>query len=135
MFERKEILTGKYGEDSKLIYDLASQGGEILSLRYDLTVPFARYCAANGVSNIKRYHIAKVYRRDKPVMAKGRFREFFQCDYDIAGTYPPMVADAEALKVMSDILSKVGIGAFKIKLSHRKLLDAVMTGTCKSRLY
>ena len=66
VFELKETLTGKYGEDSKLIYDLEDQGGELLALRYDLTVPFARYCAANNVSNIKRYHIAKVYRRDQP---------------------------------------------------------------------
>lgn len=73
------MLTGKYGEDSKLIYDLADQGGEILSLRYDLTVPFARYLAMNKISTIKRYHIAKVYRRDNPAMTKGRYREFFQC--------------------------------------------------------
>ena len=88
------MLTGKYGEDSKLIYDLADQGGEILALRcfsipgiihemqiciffssrYDLTVPFARYCAMNKVSNIKRYHIAKVYRRDNPSIQRGRLR-------------------------------------------------------------
>ena len=55
VFELKEVLTGKYGEDSKLIYDLADQGGEILALRYDLTVPFARYCAMNKITNIKRY--------------------------------------------------------------------------------
>ena len=55
IFELKEVLTGKYGEDSKLIYDLADQGGEILALRYDLTVPFARYCAMNKITNIKRY--------------------------------------------------------------------------------
>lgn len=62
VFELKEILSGKYGEDSKLIYDLADQGGEITSLRYDLTVPFARYLAMNPqVQNIKRYHIAKVW--------------------------------------------------------------------------
>jgi histidyl-tRNA synthetase len=60
----KETLTGKYGEDSKLIYDLENQGGEILSLRYDLTVPFARYMAVKNISNIKRYQISKVYRRD-----------------------------------------------------------------------
>ena len=153
---------GKYGEDSKLIYDLADQGGEILSLRYDLTVPFARYVALHGITNIKRYHIAKVgcawgavgggmggggwrwrghggtitstsikriapspattagvpagppthpptattplptpqvYRRDQPQMARGRFREFFQCDFDIAGVHPAMAPDAEVLKV------------------------------------
>lgn len=72
-------MTGKYGEDSKLIYDLKDQGGEILSLRYDLTVPLARYLAMNKISNIKRYHIAKVYRRDNPAMTRGRYREFYQC--------------------------------------------------------
>lgn len=79
IFELKEVLTGKYGEDSKLIYDLKDQGGEILSLRYDLTVPFARFLAMNKISNIKRYHIAKVYRRDNPAMSRGRYREFYQC--------------------------------------------------------
>lgn len=79
VFELKEILTGKYGDDSKLIYDLKDQGGEILSLRYDLTVPFARYVAMNKISVIKRYQIAKVYRRDNPAIAKGRYREFYQC--------------------------------------------------------
>lgn len=75
----KEILTEKYGEDSKLIFDLEDQGGESCSLRYDLTVPFARYCASNRVKQIKRYQIGRVYRRDNPVMTKGRFREFYQC--------------------------------------------------------
>lgn len=74
VFELRETLMGKYGEDSKLIYDLADQGGEILSLRYDLTVPFARYVAVNNIGNIKRYHIGKVYRRDQPQMNRGRFR-------------------------------------------------------------
>jgi len=49
----------------------------MLSLRYDLTVPFARYLALNNIQNIKRFHIAKVYRRDQPQMTKGRFREFY----------------------------------------------------------
>ena len=69
--------------------------------RYDLTVPFARYVAQNAITNIKRYHIAKVYRRDQPQMTRGRFREFYQCDIDIAGVYPTMVPDAEVLKVGS----------------------------------
>ena len=98
VFELKEVLTGKYGEDSKLIYDLADQGGELLSLRYDLTVPFARFLAMNSVGNIKRYHIAKVYRRDQPQLNRGRYREFYQCDFDIAGSYSPMVPDAEVRK-------------------------------------
>lgn len=65
----RQTLTGKYGEDSKLIYDLADQGGELLALRYDLTVPFARYLAVNAVGNIKRFHIGKVY----PVFVSSSF--------------------------------------------------------------
>ena len=126
VFELRETLTGKYGEDSKLIYDLADQGGEILSLRYDLTVPFARYVACNNVVNIKRYHIGKVYRRDQPQMNRGRFREFFQCDFDIAGSYSSMVADSEVLKVLVEILSDLRLGEFEVKLNHRKLLDAML---------
>lgn len=80
VFELKELLSGKYGEDSKLIYDLEDQGGELCSLRYDLTVPFARFLAMNrDYANFKRYHIGKVYRRDQPSVNKGRMREFYQC--------------------------------------------------------
>ena len=71
------------------------------------------------LKQLKRYHIAKVYRRDQPAMTKGRFREFFQCDFDIAGTYESMVPDAECLKVMNDILSSLDIGEFTIKVSLR----------------
>lgn len=125
VFELREILTGKYGEDSKLIYNLEDQGGELTSLRYDLTVPFARFAASNGISNIKRYHIAKVYRRDQPAMTKGRMREFYQCDFDIAGVYDPMVPDAECLSIYCEGLTSLGIRDFKIKLNHRKILDGI----------
>ncbi|XP_065082399.1 histidine--tRNA ligase, cytoplasmic-like isoform X1 [Ochlerotatus camptorhynchus] len=125
VFELKEVLTGKYGEDSKLIYDLKDQGGEILALRYDLTVPFARFVGMGNVFNIRRYHIAKVYRRDNPSMTKGRYREFYQCDFDIAGTYDPMLPDAECVKVVVEILTELEVGEFVIKLNHRKLLDGM----------
>ncbi|OQN99405.1 Histidine--tRNA ligase, mitochondrial [Cryoendolithus antarcticus] len=127
VFELKEILSGKYGEDSKLIYDLADQGGELCSLRYDLTVPFARWLAMNSsVQNIKRYHIAKVYRRDQPAMTKGRMREFYQCDFDIAGTYDPMLPDAEILRITCEIFHELGWdGKFTIKINHRKILDGI----------
>ncbi|KAG1467357.1 hypothetical protein G6F56_004460 [Rhizopus delemar] len=127
VFELSQILSGKYGEDSKLIYDLADQGGEKCSLRYDLTVPFARYLAMQGkkeAQQIKRYQIAKVYRRDQPVMTKGRLREFFQCDFDIAGNYDPMIPDAEVLKILSDALDEIKV-PFYIKLNHRQLLDGL----------
>merc|ERR1712212_409465 len=125
VFELKEVLTGKYGEDSKLIYDLADQGGEILALRYDLTVPFARYCAMNKISNIKRYHMAKVYRRDNPSILRGRLREFYQCDFDIAGEYDAMIPDAECVKIVNEILTAVDVGKFVIKVNHRKILDGI----------
>jgi histidyl-tRNA synthetase len=126
VFELRETLTGKYGEDSKLIYDLADQGGEALSLRYDLTVPFARYCAVTGTTAIRRYHVGKVYRRDQPAMNRGRFREFFQCDFDVAGAYSAMAPDAEVLKVLTEILDDLKLGDYVIKLNHRGLLDACL---------
>ncbi|KAK5134364.1 Cytoplasmic and mitochondrial histidine tRNA synthetase [Meristemomyces frigidus] len=127
VFELKEILSGKYGEDSKLIYDLADQGGEICSLRYDLTVPFARWLAMNSsIQSIKRYHIAKVYRRDQPAMTKGRMREFYQCDFDIAGVYDPMLPDAEIIRITCEIFQALGWeGKFTIKMNHRKILDGI----------
>jgi histidyl-tRNA synthetase len=127
VFELKEILSGKYGEDSKLIYDLQDQGGELCSLRYDLTVPFARWLAMNPtIQSIKRYHLAKVYRRDQPAMTKGRMREFYQCDFDIAGTYDPMLPDAEILKITSEVFDSLGWeGKYTIKVNHRKLLDGI----------
>ncbi|XP_068702840.1 histidine--tRNA ligase, cytoplasmic-like isoform X1 [Montipora foliosa] len=125
VFEMKETLTGKYGEDSKLIYDLADQGGELLSLRYDLTVPFARHVAMNKVDKIKRYHIAKVYRRDNPAMTRGRYREFYQCDVDIAGQFDPMIPDAECVKIVSEILTDLKLGDFTVKVNHRQLLDGM----------
>lgn len=126
VFELKDTLTGKYGEDSKLIYDLADQGGELLALRYDLTVPFARFLALNSVGNIKRFHIGKVYRRDQPALSRGRYREFYQCDFDIAGNYARMVPDSESVCVVCEILDALPIGDFGIKLNHRCLLDAIL---------
>ncbi|AEO70298.1 11c14b2b-8afa-4b01-9e6a-905861fb1820 [Thermothielavioides terrestris] len=127
VFELKEILAGKYGEDSKLIYDLADQGGELCSLRYDLTVPFARYLAMNkDITQIKRYHIAKVYRRDQPAVKKGRMREFYQCDFDIAGVYDPMIPDAEIIRIINEVFEGLGWhGKYTIKLNSRKILDGL----------
>ncbi|KAL5067617.1 hypothetical protein RYX36_018504 [Vicia faba] len=124
VFELRETLMGKYGEDSKLIYDLADQGGELCSLRYDLTVPFARFVAMNGLTSLKRYQIAKVYRRDNP--SKGRYREFYQCDFDIAGPAEKMAPDFEVVRILTELLDELNIGDFEVKLNHRKLLDGMM---------
>ncbi|XP_039108668.1 histidine--tRNA ligase, mitochondrial [Hyaena hyaena] len=124
-FELKEVLTEKYGENSGLIYDLKDQGGELLSLRYDLTVPFARYLAMNKVKKMKRYHVGKVWRRESPTIVQGRYREFCQCDFDIAGHFDPMIPDAECLKIMCEILSGLQLGDFIIKVSDRRILDGL----------
>ena len=128
VFELKDVLAGNYGEDSKLIYDLQDQGGELCSLRYDLTVPFARWLAMNtDIKNVKRYAIAKVYRRDQPAMGKGRMREFYQCDFDVAGqSGDPMVADAEVLRIVSEVFENLGWrGRYTVKINHRKILDGL----------
>jgi len=126
VFERKEILSGKYGEDSKLIYDLQDQGGELLALRYDLTVPFARWLAMTGKQQVKRYHIAKVYRRDQPAINLGRFREFYQCDFDVAGVYDPMIPDSEIIRIIVEVFRAFDQD-ITIKINHRKILDGMFT--------
>lgn len=69
-------------------------------------------------------------------MSKGRFREFYQCDFDIAGVYSPMIPDAEVLKVVSEILTKLNIGGYLIKINHRKFLDAMIDlSGCEKRKF
>lgn len=124
-FELRELLCNKYGDESRLIFDLADQGGDICSLRYDLTVSFARFLAKHRVQRLKRFQIGKVFRRDQPSVSKGRLREFVQCDLDIAGAYMEMVADAEAICIMSECLDRVG-HRYQIRISSRKILNALM---------
>eukprot|EP00466_Bigelowiella_natans_P008403 jgi/Bigna1/84033/fgenesh1_pg.121_\ len=126
VFELRETLLNKYGEDSKLIYNLeVDQGGELLSLRYDLTVPLARYAVTHNVERMKRLQIGKVYRRDNPTFIKGRFREFYQCDFDIIGTgYSHLSPDAEVIRAMSEVLGALGLN-FTVKVNHRALLQAL----------
>jgi len=80
----------------------------------------------NSITQVKRYHIAKVYRRDQPAIARGRFREFHQCDFDIAGVYDPMIPDAEILCVINEIFAALKLN-ITIKLNHRKILDGMFT--------
>ncbi|EUD69474.1 histidyl-tRNA synthetase [Plasmodium inui San Antonio 1] len=128
IFELKETLTDKYGEDSKLIFDLKDQGGESLSLRYDLTVPLYRFVNTNNLNSLKRFHIGKVYRRDEPSMNRGRFREFYQCDFDIVGKYDIVRTDFHILFIFWDILNnlKKVIGNFNCKINHRKILEYML---------
>lgn len=73
---------------------------------------------------ISRYQIAKVYRRDQPVISRGRYREFYQCDFDIAGDYEPMIPDAEILLIIVEAFEALGMD-ITVKLNHRKILDGI----------
>src|SRR5438270_11163862 len=123
--ERMEVLTGKgAGSDEVLrqIYSVTNKGGEPgeLALRFDLTVPLARFVARhiNELGRpVKRYAIGSVFRGERP--AKGRFREFVQCDFDAVGTESPL-ADAEIAHVIYSALKAIGIPAFTITLNNRK---------------
>ena len=79
----------------------------------------------DNVASVKRYHLAKVYRRDQPAVQKGRMREFFQCDFDIAGDYDVMIPDSEIIKIIDEVFSELNIGDFTIKINHRKILDGL----------
>ncbi len=129
--ERMEVLTGKgAGSDEVLrqIYSVTNKGGEPgeLALRFDLTVPFARFVAKH-IGELgkpfKRYAIGSVFRGERP--AKGRFREFVQCDFDTVGTESPL-ADAETAQVIHDALTAIGVPAFTITLNNRKILDGML---------
>ncbi|KAI9170738.1 LOW QUALITY PROTEIN: Histidine--tRNA ligase [Paramyrothecium foliicola] len=126
VFELRSVLSEKYGEDQKLIYNLEDQGGELCALRYDLTVPFARWLAMHSYQQVKRYQIAKVYRRDQPAISRGRFREFYQCDFDIAGTYDPMIPDSEIIRVIFEVFRALDLEVI-VKVNHRRILDGLFT--------
>jgi histidyl-tRNA synthetase len=123
--EYLDVLTGKAGENEKLMYRFEDAGGREVGLRYDLTVPLARVVAMHQndlVLPFKRYHIAPVWRAENP--QRGRFREFWQCDADIAGSASPL-ADAEVIAIMAEALEAVGIPEFTIRISHRRLLESL----------
>lgn len=123
--EYLDVLTGKAGENEKLMYRFEDAGGREVGLRYDLTVPLARVVAMHQnelVLPFKRYHIAPVWRAENP--QRGRFREFWQCDADIAGSASPL-ADAEVIAIMAETLEAIGIPEFTIRISHRRLLESL----------
>jgi histidyl-tRNA synthetase len=132
-FERLDVLLGKYGDEGdKLIFKILRRGqheasGEAdLALRYDHTVPLARVAAAYGSqlpSPYKRYALGPVWRADRP--AKGRYREFVQCDLDTLGSVS-VLADAEALCAQHDALAELGLGEFTIELNSRRVLAGLL---------
>ena len=141
--ENLTTLLGKYGEEGdQLLFRLLHRGDKLsralekespeagdlaeLGLRYDLTVPLARVVAQYGNSLprfFKRYQIQPVWRADRP--AKGRFREFYQCDVDLTGT-TSLLAEAEVMNAVSDALLDLGFTNFTIALNHRVLLRTMI---------
>lgn len=121
-----ETILGKYGEEGdRLTYTWKDAGDRDVALPYDLTVPFARYAAANWRElpmPFKRYQIQRVWRAEKP--QKGRLREFYQCDIDVIGTRS-LLAEAEIARVIVEVFTELGITDFKIKLNSRRLINAV----------
>ena len=141
--ENSEVLNGKYGEEGdRLIYRILDSGDFLKNidnkknissnnlksqiskkgLRYDLTVPFARYVSMNRnkiTMPFKRYQIQPVWRADRP--QKGRFREFYQCDVDYIGT-KSIVCESEIISLVYSIFNKLKFNDFKIKLNNRKIL-------------
>ena len=142
--ENLETLMGKYGEEgNQLIFKILERGEKIqkklaegaiksenelsdLALRYDLTVPLARV-VANYKDKLpkffKRYQIQPVWRADRP--ARGRFREFYQCDVDAIGS-SSMVVEAELISAVCEILERLGFDDFVVKINHRKLLTQIV---------
>lgn len=134
--EYEEILLSKSGgETEKQIYAFTDNGGRRIALRFDLTVPFARFVAEHVHKEIelpfKRYHISKVWRGEKS--QAGRYREFYQCDIDEVGSVSPS-SDAEILNAIATALLKIGISNFKIHFSHRALLNKLIESLGKNEL-
>ena len=131
--ENIETLTGKYGEEgNQLIFKILKRGvhegtGEAdLALRYDLTVPLARVVAEYRdklPKFFKRYQIQPVWRADRP--ARGRYREFYQCDVDVLGSRS-MIVEAEICAAASEVLVKLGFTDFCMRLNHRKALTGIL---------
>lgn len=124
VLESSEVLLAKAGgETEKQIYNF-KKGDSDLCMRFDLTVPLAKYVAANFDSlnfPFARYQIGKVYRGEKP--QKGRFREFYQCDIDVIGKNSlSLYYDAEIPSIMYRIFKELDIGEFTIFVSNRKIL-------------
>jgi len=125
--EYLEILTGKGGEETdKQLYKFEDHGGRAVGLRFDLTVPFARFAAqhiAELGTPFKRYHIAAVWRGENT--QRGRYREFMQCDFDTIGVRSS-AADIETALVIHDLLRAIGFDDFTVRVNNRLVLAGLL---------
>ena len=125
--EHLEILTGKGSDETdKQLYRFEDHGGRSVGMRFDLTVPLARF-AAQHIQDLgtpfKRYHIATVWRGENT--QRGRFREFMQCDFDTIGTTSTS-ADIEMVLVVNDLLEAIGFKSFSIRANNRLVLTGLL---------
>ena len=125
--ELLEVLTGKGSEETdRQMYHFIDNGGRAVGMRFDLTVPLARFAAQHiqelGIP-FKRYHIAPVWRGETP--QAGRFREFVQCDFDTIGT-TGVVADIETALVIHELMHEVGVHRFQIRINNRQVLTGLL---------
>jgi histidyl-tRNA synthetase len=124
-FEFYSTLAGKYGEEEKLIYRFQDYGGRDLGLRYDLTVPLARFFSDYQneiVKPFKRYQIQPVFRAEKP--QKGRYREFYQCDIDIVGS-KNLMADVTVILTIDSALKETGLKNAVVRINDRRILKSL----------
>ncbi|MBQ3024894.1 MAG: histidine--tRNA ligase [Spirochaetaceae bacterium] len=127
VLEYSEILLRKSnGETEKQVFRFEDNGKRDVAMRFDLTVPFARFVAEHKDElyfPFKRYHIAKVWRGEKP--QAGRYREFYQCDFDMVGS-DSASSDFEILSLMKSALSEIGVDNITIKVNHRGIFNAFL---------
>ena len=132
VFENKEVLMDKYGDEEKLIYEIEDNGGHKLALRYDLTIPFIRWILENKIKKVRRYSIGKVYRRDNPSILQGRFREFYQADFDILGENSvDYSAEILILNMIKNILFDLQIVDFEIQVNFTENLYKILIDELK----
>lgn len=128
LIEISEVLLAKIGEDTKKEIYRFTKGDDDLSLRFDLTIPLARFVAMNGQNltfPFRRYQIGKVFRGERP--QRGRYREFYQCDIDIIGNGElSLINDAEIPAVIYRLFTKLNIGEFVIRINNRKILTGLV---------
>lgn len=122
-----EILTGKGSDETdRQLYQFTDQGGRQVGMRFDLTVPLARF-AAQHINELgtpfKRYHVATVWRGEKA--QRGRYREFMQCDFDTIGTRS-VVADIETALVIHELFVTLGFSEFTIHVNNRQVLNGLL---------
>lgn len=125
--EYSEILTGKGSDETdKQMYRFEDNGGRDVALRFDLTIPFARYTAQHFnelVFPFKRYHIDNVWRGENT--QAGRYREFMQCDFDTIGT-TSIISDIETVAVIYDSITALGIKNFTIHINNRMIMNGLL---------